>query len=248
MKSKRISIIAIGLSVVIIGLLLWVSTLQKGRIMLVLEEQPRYTQEELFAMTQLDASEVYTFDDIPYIIQEIESISGVSLVTTQQTMQGVIEVSVQCYPPVAMVQQGLVYTFIDKMGILYQHAVPDNRLHEYPLFTGLHSWKGSDYEVRSLLADLDRIYQEFPAFQTEVSEICFDGVTSSGEYRAIVYPVRYAIEVIISADISGKALQKGWELMESLHQEGKLVEYTTFGITEEGVMYQKVEQGGARGE
>ncbi len=239
--SKKISISAILLSLLIIALLLRVSSLQKGVIQFVLAEDSRYNSQQIFEMTSLDSLGVYTFDDIPYIISSVQSILGVLSVTTDQTMQGAIQVLVDFYPPVAIVEQAGGYTYIDSMGILYEQEVPEAEIGSYPLFTGLHSWKGSDYEIRSLLSDLRRVYQEFPEFQSEVSEIVFDGVTSGGEYRALVYPVRYPITVVISADLSGEALRMGWELMEFLYQQGSLEEYATLSITEEGVMYKRKE-------
>lgn len=239
--SKRVSIIAILLSLVIIGVLIRVSALQRGSVEFILAENSRYTAEEIFQMTSLQSDRDYTFEDIQYMISSVQSVPGVSSVAVEQTMKGIIEVEVLFYPPVAMVKQMDGYYFIDKMGVLFEQKVPEELVGEYPIFMGLHSWKGSDYEIRMLLSDLHRIYQELPAFRKEISEVTFDGVTDHGEYRGILYPMRYDIPVVIGSEISGEALQMGWELMERLSQEGSLEEYATLGITEKGVMYKKKE-------
>ncbi len=239
--SKRISIAAIVLSLLVIGVLLWVSVVQKGQIVLLVEGEQRYKDSEVFTMTGLDPLGVYTFDDIPYIISSMQSVPGVVQVDAKQVIGGDIMVSLLFAYPVAMVAQGEKYVFIDRNGTLFPEPVPQGRIEEYPLFSGLNSWKGSDYEIRSLLIDLERLYQEFPELQSEVSEVLFDGVTSNGDYRAILYPVRYPVEVVISEGVSGEALQKGWELMVALQNQGTLEDYTTFGITEKGVMYRKKE-------
>ncbi len=239
--SRRVSIAAIVLSLLVIGVLLWVSVVQKGQIILIVEGEQRYTDNELFTMTGLDPVGVYTFDDIPYIISGMQSVPGVVQVDAKQVIGGDIIVSLLFADPVAMVVQGEKYVFIDKSGNLFPEFVPQDRIEEYPLFFGLNSWKGSDYEIRRLLIDLERLYQEFPELQSEVSEVLFDGVTSNGDYRAILYPIRYPAEVVISEGVSGEALRKGWELMVALQAQGTLEDYTTFGITEKGVMYRKKE-------
>ncbi len=239
--SRRVSIAAIVLSLLVIGVLLWVSVVQKGQIILIVEGEQRYTDNELFTMTGLDPVGVYTFDDIPYIISGMQSVPGVVQVDAKQVIGGDIIVSLLFADPVAMVVQGEEYVFIDKSGNLFPEFVPQDRIEEYPLFFGLNSWKGSDYEIRRLLIDLERLYQEFPELQSEVSEVLFDGVTSNGDYRAILYPIRYPVEVVISEGVSGEALRKGWELMVALQAQGTLEDYTTFGITEKGVMYRKKE-------
>ncbi len=239
--SKRISIAAIVLSLCVIGILLWVSIVQKGSIILQIGGEPRYNSSEVFTMTGLDPLGVYTFDDIPYIMSHVQSLPGVSQVTADQVIGGDIVVDVVFASPVAMVQQGEVYQFVDKSGVPFHKPVPQERVTEYPLFSGLNTWKGSDYEVRTLLIDLERLYQEFPELRIEISEVLFDGVTSNGDYRAILYPVRYPVEVVISEGVSGDALRKGWELMAALASQGTLENYTTFGITEKGVMYREKE-------